>query len=84
MLIEYWAENAYPWLVGMTYKAVRTERYKYIKWVNRAKKGELDEMYDLTLDPYEINNIVKRPALRATRDKLKRELRTLAADALGL
>ena len=84
VLIEYWAENAYPWLVGMTYKAVRTERYKYIKWVNRAKNGELDEMYDLTLDPYEINNIVKRPALRATRDKLKRELRTLAADALGL
>ena len=84
MLIEYWAENAYPWLVGMTYKAVRTERYKYIKWVNRAKNGELDEMYDLTLDPYEIKNIVKRPALRATRDKLKRELRTLAADALGL
>ena len=84
VLIEYWAENAYPWLVGMTYKAVRTERYKYIKWVNRAKNGELDEMYDLTRDPFEINNIVKRPALRATRDKLKRELRKLAADALGL
>ena len=26
VFIEYWAENAYPWLVGMTYKAVRTER----------------------------------------------------------
>ena len=24
-LIEYWAENAMPWLVGMTYKAVRTD-----------------------------------------------------------
>jgi N-acetylglucosamine-6-sulfatase len=84
VLIEYWAENAYPWLVGMTYKAVRTERYKYIKWVNRARNGELDEMYDLTRDPYEINNIVKQPAMRATREKLRRELRTLAADALGL
>src|SRR5216684_2902026 len=25
-LVEYWSENAMPWLVGMTYKAVRTER----------------------------------------------------------
>ena len=28
-------ENAMPWLVGMTYKAVRTERDKLIHWVNR-------------------------------------------------
>ena len=84
ILAEYWAENAYPWLVGMTYKAVRTERYKYIKWVNRARNGELDELYDLEKDPYEINNVVKRPAYRTTRDKLRRELRKLAADALGL
>ncbi len=35
-LVEYWAENAMPWLVGMTYKAVRTDRYKYIHWVNRG------------------------------------------------
>jgi arylsulfatase A-like enzyme len=39
ILIEYWAENAYPWLVGMTYKAVRTNRHKYIRWVNRARDG---------------------------------------------
>lgn len=84
IMAEYWAENAYPWLVGMTYKAVRTGRYKYIKWVNRARNGELDEMYDLEQDPYEINNIAKQPAHRATRDKLRRELRKLAADALGL
>ena len=84
VLIEYWAENAYPWLVGMTYKAVRTDRHKYIRWVNRARNGELDELYDLDKDPYEINNVAKRPAYRATRDKLQRELRKLAADALGL
>jgi arylsulfatase A-like enzyme len=63
---------------------VRTDRHKYIKWVNRAKNGELDELYDLDKDPYEINNVAKRTAYRATRDKLKRELRKLAADALGL
>jgi len=83
-LIEYWAENAMPWLVGMTYKAVRTERYKYIRWVNRARDGELDELYDLDKDPYEVTNVIRRPAYRATRDKLRRELRGLVADALGL
>ena len=36
-LVEYWAEQAMPWLIGMTYKAVRTDRYKLIHWVNRGK-----------------------------------------------
>jgi hypothetical protein len=37
VLAEYWAEQAYPWLIGMTYKAIRTERYKLIHWVNRGR-----------------------------------------------
>jgi N-acetylglucosamine-6-sulfatase len=84
LLCEYWAENAYPWLVGMSYKAVRTDRYKYIHWVNRARNGELDELYDLQKDPYELVNIAHRPQARPIRGKLQRELRKLAADALGL
>ncbi|MCC7485849.1 MAG: sulfatase-like hydrolase/transferase [Burkholderiales bacterium] len=83
-LIEYWAENAYPWLVNMTYKAVRTDRHKYIHWVNRGAGGELDELYDLERDPYEITNVVRRPRYRPVRERLHRELRRLAADALGL
>jgi arylsulfatase A-like enzyme len=84
VFVEYWAENAYPWLVSMTYKAVRTDRYKYIRWVNRARNGELDEMYDLENDPYELVNLARRPAHRDLRERLKRELRRLAAEALGL
>jgi N-acetylglucosamine-6-sulfatase len=84
ILIEYWAEQAYPWLVGMSYKAVRTDRYKYIRWVNRGKNGELDEMYDLAKDPYEIDNVIRKPGYRPMRDRLRRELRRLAAAALGL
>ncbi len=83
-LIEYWAENAMPWLVGMTYRAVRTDRYKYIRWVNRSRDGELDELYDLERDPYELVNVVRRPAYRAVRDRLQRELRRLVVAALGL
>jgi N-acetylglucosamine-6-sulfatase len=84
VLHEYWAENAYPWLVNMTYKAVRTDRYKYIRWVNRSRNGELDELYDLAKDPHEITNLNKRPVLRAVRAKLQRELRRLTVEALGL
>jgi arylsulfatase A-like enzyme len=84
ILIEYWAENAYPWLVGMTYKAVRTERHKYIHWVNRSRNGELDELYDLERDPYEIVNVNKRASYRPVREKLQRELRHLTVEALGL
>jgi len=83
-LVEYWSENAMPWLVGMTYKAVRTDRYKYIHWVNRGRSGELDELYDLDKDPYEIRNVIRRPAYRSLRKKLERELRELVAEALGL
>jgi len=83
-LAEYWAENAYPWLIGMSYRAVRTDRHKYIRWINRSRNGELDELYDLDKDPYELTNVVRRPAYRAVRDKLRRELRRLAVEAMGL
>jgi arylsulfatase A-like enzyme len=83
-LMEYWAENAYPWLIGMTYKAVRTERHKYIRWVSRSRDGELDELYDLDRDPYEVANVINRPAYGNVREKLRRELRRLAVEAGGL
>jgi len=73
-----------PWLIGMTYKAVRTARHKYIRWVSRSRDGELDELYDLERDPYEIRNLANEPEYRAMRGRLRRELRRLAAQAMGL
>ncbi len=83
-LVEYWAEQAMPWLVGMTYKAVRTDRHKYIHWVNRGRAGELDELYDLEKDPAEIKNLASSRAHARVRASLKRELRRLVADAASL
>jgi arylsulfatase A-like enzyme len=83
-LIEYWAEQAMPWLVGMTYKAIRTERYKYIHWVNRGRAGELDELYDLEKDPWELKNLNASPSHRRLRATLKNELRRLVSDAVSL
>lgn len=84
ILCEYWAEQAMPWLVAMTYKAVRTDRYKYIHWVNRGKAGEIDELYDLEADPYEIHNLNRDPAMAATRAELRTALARLVADAVDL
>ncbi|HVL35851.1 MAG TPA: sulfatase-like hydrolase/transferase [Burkholderiales bacterium] len=84
LLVEYWAENAMPWLVGMTYKAVRTERHKLIHWVNRGRAGELDELYDLERDPYELKNLARSRAGAGLRRRLQGELRRLVSAALGL
>jgi N-acetylglucosamine-6-sulfatase len=83
-LIEYWAENALPWLVGMSYKAVRTDRHKLIHWVNRGRSGELDELYDLEKDPFELSNRIASRGYGGVRDELRGELRRLVAEALGL
>jgi arylsulfatase A-like enzyme len=84
LLVEYWAENAMPWLVGMTYKAVRTDRYKYIHWVNRGASEELDELYDLDKDPFELKNLIGSRAYAPVRAKLRRDLQKLVVEAIGL
>jgi N-acetylglucosamine-6-sulfatase len=83
-LVEYWAEQAMPWLIGMTYKAVRTERHKLVHWVNRGRAGELDELYDLERDPYELKNLARSASHAAIRASLRREMRRLVADAAGI
>ena len=80
-LVEYFNESAFPWLVGMSYKAVRTERYKLIHWIHQ---DGVDELYDLEQDPYEITNVIGDPAHAGTVTRLRRELRALVADAVGL
>jgi arylsulfatase A-like enzyme len=84
ILIEYWAEQAMPWLVGMTYKAVRTDRHKYIRWLNRSRNGELDELYDLERDPWEVKNLAAQRSATPIKTKLQRELKRLVAEANGL
>jgi arylsulfatase A-like enzyme len=80
-LCEYWSEGAWPWIVGMGYRAVRTERYKYIHWIEHP---DMAEMYDLGRDPWEMHNVAGDPALRRERQALTRELRRLVAAALGI
>jgi len=80
-LIEYYSESAMPWLVGMTYKAVRTTRHKLIHWVHH---NDCDELYDLEQDPYELQNYIGDPVYQEVRDGLYHELARLVAGSVSL
>jgi arylsulfatase A-like enzyme len=80
-LAEYFTENALPWLVGMSYKAIRTDRHKLIHWLNREG---VDELYDLDADPYELANVIDDPRYAAVNGELRAELGRLVAEAVGL
>ena len=82
VLIEFYTfENPRPWLMDMDYKAVRTDRYKLIHWIQHPDEQEL---YDLQQDPYEMVNLIHEPDAQEVAEELRAELARLAAAAVGL
>ena len=82
LLVEFYTyENPFPWLVDMDYRAVRTERYKYIHWMQHPDSGEL---YDLLEDPYETRNVIDDPALADVLSALREEMAEAVVQAMGL
>lgn len=73
-LIEYYSDKVFPRVKQMGYKAVRTERWKYIHYY---ELDGMDELYDLTADPYEMKNIINQPEAVSTFEAMKRELERL-------
>ena len=69
-LIEYYSDKVFPRMQKMGYKAVRTDRLKYIHYV---ELDGMDELYDLKADPYEMRNIIDRPGATRTVEEMKRE-----------
>ena len=64
----------------MGYQAVRTDRYKYIHYVDLEG---MDELYDLEADPYEMNNIIESPEASATLARMHEELARFAGREPG-
>ncbi len=54
-LIEYYTDEVFERIRDMGYRALRTDRYKYIRYTDLEG---MDELYDLLEDPYERRNIV--------------------------
>ena len=66
---EYYWEAAFP--QTPTTFAIRTERYKYI-YYNGI--WDINELYDLKTDPYEMNNLVRDSSYQKTGRTLRTEL----------
>ncbi|MDA1081501.1 MAG: sulfatase [Gemmatimonadetes bacterium] len=71
ILIEYYSDRVFPRMLTMGYQAVRTDRYKYIKYNDLSG---MDEFYDLETDPFEMENIIGSSAGRAALPAVQAEL----------
>ncbi|MEO7653107.1 MAG: sulfatase [Bryobacteraceae bacterium] len=70
-LIEHFSDKVFPRMEHMAYRALRTDRWKYIEY---TELSGMEELYDLKADPYEEKNLAGQPALRAIQQKLHEEL----------
>ncbi len=70
-LVEYNTDTVFPRVYKMGYKAIRTKRWKYIRY--NDLKG-MDELYDLLADPYEMTNRIQDPASAAIISKLSGQI----------
>jgi N-acetylglucosamine-6-sulfatase len=75
-LLEYFLEKQYPNVE--TWQGVRTADWKYIHYTDLK---DMDELYDLKNDPYEMNNVIADPANAKQLDTLKSELKKLLDEA---
>lgn len=74
-------ERPFPWLLDMSYVAVRRRNMKFIRWLRYPDESEL---YDLSKDPGEQRNVIKSPAYAHDLPTLQAELNRLLLDARGL
>ena len=70
-LVEYFSDTVFRRIRNMGYQAVRTDRYKYIHYLELEG---MDELYDLEADPYELDNIINDPDATATLATMQAEL----------
>ncbi len=82
VLIEFYTyENPFPWLLDMDYRAIRTDRYKYIHWMQHPDEAEL---YDLVEDPYEMQNLIGDAGMAGVIRELRADMADAVLEAMGL
>jgi N-acetylglucosamine-6-sulfatase len=73
-LIEYYSDTVFPRISQMGYKAVRTGRWKYIHYLELK---DMDELYDLKADSYEMKNLINHPGAVNALSDMKKEMERL-------
>jgi len=77
-LYEYHRDGQFPETPPL--RAIRTRRYKYVTYL---QEGQIDELYDLEVDPIERTNLIGSAAHKQILKQLRQELerlRSLAGD----
>lgn len=74
ILIEYYTDQVFPRLQNMGYKALRTARYKYIRY---EELSDMNELYDLSTDPHELDNLIPDRVPEGLLDELDGRLQSL-------
>ena len=77
-LIQYNSDTVFLRVKTMGYRAIRTQRWKFIRYL---ELDGMDELYDLQTDPYEMTNVVNHEDTRKVVKRLNRELDALLDDA---
>jgi len=75
-LYEYFQEAYAPGFVTMT--GVRNKKYKYIEYPNLT--GDINELYDLEMDPGEMDNLINSPEYQSVKSGMIKELEKLKAE----
>jgi N-acetylglucosamine-6-sulfatase len=73
-LIEYTTDIVFPRTLKMGYDAVRDDRYKYIRY---RELQDMDELYDLQKDPYELQNLMALESSAGLRRRMEGKLNAL-------
>ena len=73
-LIEYFSDKVFPRVYKMGYQAVRSDRWKYIHYVDLEG---MDELYDLKSDPFEMTNSIHAGNAQRPLITLQAELKAL-------
>mgnify|MGYP001814907210 CR=1 FL=1 len=76
-LAEYYSDTVFQRIDRMGYKAVRTDRHKYIRYEDLEG---MDELYDLGADPYELRNVIDDPNYADVLNDMQAELNRLLAE----
>jgi N-acetylglucosamine-6-sulfatase len=76
-LIEYYSDTVFPRIRNMGYAAVRSERYKYIEY---RELQDMNELYDLETDPFELRNLVGTASARPAHERMRSELNRLRSE----
>jgi N-acetylglucosamine-6-sulfatase len=75
ILVEYYTDTVFPRVRNMGYQAVRTDRYKYIHYLELPG---MDELYDLEAYPFELDNLMGTERGRELLPSLQAELARLS------